>query len=112
MTMANIFYEIVHLSWGNDDERTGYYLQQVVVAYTKGAPSHVASRKPVARFVGDSMAEATQGALDMSQIVRQGGVTLLPSDWDFKRLPPCGDGGDRPKPAGTCFSCMSGRPCR
>ena len=83
---AVIVYTIEYMSWGEDDERTGWFLQRITVVTQAGKPKEIIDRKPIAKFVGEFSAEATTFALSFSRALQDKSCIVLPHEWKFDDL--------------------------
>lgn len=80
--MARIVYAVEHISYGDNDERTGWWLVRVTVADERGngiGSGAITDRKPVARFENstDGMFEARM----IQEGARTGDLHVMPRDW-------------------------------
>ncbi len=85
--MARIVYFIDHLNYGDDDERSGWYLMRATVADDRGAGigrGTVMDRKPIALF--DRTTEGSLEARTMQDAAKAGVLHVMPRDWNLESI--------------------------
>ena len=81
--MSVVIYEVAHLDYGAEDERTGFWLQRCTIADDRGngiAHGSVIDRKPVAKF--DDWFEAQV----VKDLIKTHRLRLMPEGWTMETV--------------------------
>ena len=80
--MARVVYFVEHVSYGDLDERTGWYLMRATIVDDRGAGiarGSVVDRKPLAMF--DRSVDGAMEARQIQDAARAGVLFVLPREW-------------------------------
>ena len=86
--MAKIVYEIAHVNYGDDDERTGLWFQRVTISVrADGSPSQILAREQIAKLTDKGQCSALSNVFIIDEAVKSNAFIMMPREWTFKDVP-------------------------